>query len=274
MIVIPPQDPDQRRSDPSAEALGPLYEQFTNVQNLAEFHSALRKRDALYGAQHREMGDSPQDYENLHPKDFYDQFHRRADQDDKSVVSEAPYPIRQQLRDVLAPERNTAADDLNRATAVVYGEMTGSEKINQNWTFRRIERASGQEVPITMTKLGHVGEAYGLASILWNRLEKPAEYSSSGQPKPKDLNGIITSKGQFISVGKDRYNQVMNGRVDDPQAYELAREAVERTARFGPSFNFDSNRATLPNASATKGAELREGWVNMGSGTDFGRIRP
>ncbi|HEY7220796.1 MAG TPA: hypothetical protein VH985_20650 [Candidatus Binatia bacterium] len=35
-------------------------------------------------------------------------FHRRADEDDKAVVSEAPYRIRQQLRDVLAPEHDTA----------------------------------------------------------------------------------------------------------------------------------------------------------------------
>jgi hypothetical protein len=37
----------------------PLYEQFTNIQKLGEFHAALRKRDALYGLQHQEMGDSP-----------------------------------------------------------------------------------------------------------------------------------------------------------------------------------------------------------------------
>jgi hypothetical protein len=108
MIVIPPEDPNERRPDPAEEALGQLYDRFTNVQNLAEFHAALRKRDALYDLQHQEMGDSPQDYENLHPKDFFNQFHRRADEDDKAVVSEAPYRIRQQLRDVLAPERDTA----------------------------------------------------------------------------------------------------------------------------------------------------------------------
>ncbi|HTM10967.1 MAG TPA: hypothetical protein VL754_21490 [Verrucomicrobiae bacterium] len=500
MIVIPPRDPNENNgADPGAEALGKLYEQFTNVQNLAEFHAALRKRDALYEAQHGEMNDGPQDYGNLHPKDFFDQFHRRADEDDKAVVAEAPYRVRQQLRDVLAPERDTAldraretykklfidrqlaqleqdrlyylgkiadatndqdreryataligrlklsgdvgllykddaerlienipsdldiftfnresaadparaqrlllygaypnirpelrdelvkeansaapqllpqaiepapgdisqatvtvesgdsesnndlpqasndqgaaetepqwenttegddadsalsgeqyaaagprgagkpgtgkqptrptvpiqkftqpiidwrgrkisADDLNRATAVLYGEMTGSDDINKKRPFNRIDKATGSNLDTTMTKLGQVGEAYGLASILWNRLEKPGEYSSPGQPKPKDLSGIITSKGQFISVGKDRYNQVMNGRVDDPQAYELAREAVERTARFGPSFNFDSNRAALENPSSTQGRELRAGWVNMGSGTDFGRI--
>ncbi len=95
-------------ADPAAQALGQLYEQFTNVQNLAEFHAALRKRDALYDAQHREMSDNPADYENLHPKDFFDQFHRRADEDDKSVVSEAPYRIRQKLRDALRAERDTA----------------------------------------------------------------------------------------------------------------------------------------------------------------------
>jgi hypothetical protein len=42
--------PRPERTDyhhPAAEALGKLYEQFTNVQNLAEFHAALRKRDAL-----------------------------------------------------------------------------------------------------------------------------------------------------------------------------------------------------------------------------------
>ncbi len=80
------------------------------MQNLAEFHAALRKRDALYDAQHREMADNPQDYENLHPKDFFNQFHRRADDEDKNVVSEAPYRIRQQLRDALAPERDAALD--------------------------------------------------------------------------------------------------------------------------------------------------------------------
>jgi hypothetical protein len=111
MIVIPPRDPNENNgADPAAEALGKLYEQFTNVQNLAEFHAALRKRDALYEAQHGEMNDGPQDYGNLHPKDFFDQFHRRADEDDKAVVAEAPYRIRQQLRDALAPERDTALD--------------------------------------------------------------------------------------------------------------------------------------------------------------------
>jgi hypothetical protein len=110
MIVIPPEDPNERRPDPAEEALGQLYEQFTNVQNLAEFHGALRRRDALYELQHQEIADSPQDYENLHPKDFFNQFHRRADEDDKTILSEAPYRIRQQLRDVLAPERDTALD--------------------------------------------------------------------------------------------------------------------------------------------------------------------
>src|SRR5689334_4935501 len=111
MIVIPPRDPNENNPpDPPAEALRKLYEQFTNVQNLAEFHSALRKRDALYELQQQEMTENPQDFENLHPKDFFNQFHRRADEDDKTVVSEAPYRIRQQLRDVLAPERDTALD--------------------------------------------------------------------------------------------------------------------------------------------------------------------
>jgi hypothetical protein len=87
----------------------------------------------------------------------------------------------------------------------------------------------------------------------------------------KSLNGIITSKGQFIS-GKYRYKKAMNGRVSDPQAYKLAREAVEYTAHYGPMFNFDSNRAALENEFTSQGRVLREGWVNMGSGTDFGRI--
>jgi hypothetical protein len=109
MIVIPPRDPnEQYPADPAAEALGKLYEQFTNVQNLGEFHAALRKRDALYQLQHQEMGESPQDYENLHPRDFYRQFDRRADEDDRTVISEAPYRIRQQLRDALWAERDTA----------------------------------------------------------------------------------------------------------------------------------------------------------------------
>ncbi|HEY1268814.1 MAG TPA: hypothetical protein VGH16_16280 [Candidatus Binatia bacterium] len=108
MIVIPPQDPNERRADPAEDALGQLYEQFTNVQNLAEFHAALRKRDALYALQHQEMGENPQDFENLHPRDFYRQFDGRADEDDKAVVLEAPYRIREQLRDALSAERNTA----------------------------------------------------------------------------------------------------------------------------------------------------------------------
>src|SRR5262249_9470327 len=41
-------------------------------------------------------------------KDFFDQFYRRADEDDKTVVSEAPYRIRQQLRGALWAERETA----------------------------------------------------------------------------------------------------------------------------------------------------------------------
>jgi hypothetical protein len=48
-------------------------------------------------------------------------------------------------------------------------------------------------------------------------------------------------------------NETMQGQASDPQAYALAREAVERTARFGPSFNFDSNRAALTSASAAEG---------------------
>jgi hypothetical protein len=108
MIVIPPQDPNETQPDPAEAALGQLYNQFTTVQNLAEFHAGLRKRDALYEIQHQEMGEKPQDYENLHPKDFFNQFHRRADEDDKTIVSEAPYRIRQQLRDVLVAERDTA----------------------------------------------------------------------------------------------------------------------------------------------------------------------
>jgi hypothetical protein len=111
MIVIPPRDPNEDNApDPAAKALGKFYEQFTNVQNLAEFHTALRKRDALYEMQHQEMAENPQDFDNLHPKDFFNQFHRRAEENDRTVVSEAPYRIRQQLRDVLWPERQTALD--------------------------------------------------------------------------------------------------------------------------------------------------------------------
>src|SRR5262249_54710687 len=150
--------------------------------------------------------------------------------------------------------------------------MTGSEKINQGRTFRRTERASGQQVPTTMTKLGQIGEAYGLASILWNRLDAPQLYHSPGQPPPTDLNGIITSPGQFVSVGSDRYIKAMNGQVSDAQAYKLAREAVEYTARNGSSFNFDRNVAVELNPAA-KARELGRGQVNMGSGTDFWRMR-
>jgi len=107
MIVIPPRDPNENYPpDPAGEALGKLYEQFT--KNLGEFHAALRKRDGLYELQHQEMGDNPASFQNLHPRNFYRQFDRRADEDDKTVVSEAPYRIRQQLRDVLGPERDTA----------------------------------------------------------------------------------------------------------------------------------------------------------------------
>jgi hypothetical protein len=135
MIVIPPQDPNEDSApDPAAEALGQLYEQFTNVQNLAEFHAALRKRDALYDLQHQEMADKPQDYENLHPKDFFNQFHRRADDEDKNVVSEAPYRIRQQLRDALAPERDTALD---RAKETYKRLFIGRQlaELDQDWLY-------------------------------------------------------------------------------------------------------------------------------------------
>ena len=54
------------------------------------------------------MGENPQDFGNLHPRDFYRQFDRRADEDDKTVVSEAPYRIRQQLSEALWAERDTA----------------------------------------------------------------------------------------------------------------------------------------------------------------------
>jgi hypothetical protein len=59
------------------------------------------------------MGEKPQDFENLHPRDFYRQFHRRADEDDKAIVLEAPYRIREQLRDAFFDERQSA---LGRAT--------------------------------------------------------------------------------------------------------------------------------------------------------------
>jgi hypothetical protein len=71
----------------------------------------------------------------------------------------------------------------------------------------------------------------------------------------------------MLKVRSDRYNEAMNGQVSDPQAYKLAREAVEYTARNGPSFNFDSNRAAQPTTG--KPRELGRGQVNMGSGTDF-----
>src|SRR5437762_7309862 len=108
MIVIPPEDPNERQSDPIAEALGPLYDQFTNLQGLADLHAALRKRDALYEIQRQEMAENAQDYEGLHPKDCFNQFHRRADEDGKIVTSEAPYRIRDQLKSALWDERRTA----------------------------------------------------------------------------------------------------------------------------------------------------------------------
>lgn len=116
MIVIPPRDPNEANgADPAAAALGQLYEQFTNVQNLAEFHAALRKRDALYENQRQEMGGNPADYENLHPKDFFDRFHRRADEDDKRVLAEVPYRMREPLKGALWDERQSAYD---RATEI------------------------------------------------------------------------------------------------------------------------------------------------------------
>jgi hypothetical protein len=505
MIVIPPQDPNERPLDPAAEALGQLYEQFTNVQNLAEFHSALRKRDALYQIHHDEMGESPDEFENLHPRDFYRQFDQRADEDDKIIVSEAPYRIREQLRDALWAERDTArgraletykrlfvdhqlgkldrdrlyylgkmadavndqdreryltgligrlklsgdvgllykedadrlienipsdldifsfnreftadpaqaqrlllygaypnirpelreelvkdartsipdlqpvaegqeatatgvpspdidsdsesnngeasaskvtiendgdardtepdyrpgdlaaaaqtksptkgntptksptntaggtkppapvvaiqkftqpitdkngrtisADDLNQATAVVYGEMTGSTKINSGKTLNRYEQEARGRKDTVMTKLGQVGEARALASILWNRLDNPKDFHVAGEPPPTNLKEVIEGREQFKSVNGPRYNEVMNGQVSDPQAYKLAREAVEEVAKNGPTFKFTFNSAVEqdrqnrgPKDPPTFNRILRRGQVNMGSGNDF-----
>jgi hypothetical protein len=530
MIVIPPRDPnEQTPTDPPAEALGKLYDQFTNVQNLGEFHAAVRKRDALYELQHQEMAETPEAFQNLHPRDFYRQFDRRADDDDKSVISEAPYGIRQQLKDVLWAERDTAknralesykklfidrqlaqldedrlhyfgkiadaandvdreryltaligrlklsgdvgllykedadrlienipsdldifsynreyaadqaraqrlllygaypnirpelrgelvkqaeeagggsqeddianpqdgvkepqtdaesvaeantgspteseealrpentrdsesnngashesnmtmeddgyatdadplygpsdavaaqmqnptkgntptknptksntaggakpppppvftiqkftqpitdkkgrtisADELNQATAVVYGEMTGSTKINSGKTLNRYEQAARRRQDIVMTELGQVGEAHALASILWNRLDNPKDFHVAGEPPPTNLKEVIEGRGQFKSVNGERYNQVMNGQVNDPQAYKLAHEAVENAARNGPMFNFTFNAAVEQNRQnpgkndpPTINRILRRGQVNMGSGTDF-----
>ncbi len=123
-----------------------------------------------------------------------------------------------------------------------------------------------------MTKLGQVGDAYGEAAVLWNRLEHPGDYALAGEPRPKNLKDIILSKDQFDSVQRDRYKEAMSGRVSDPQAYKLAREAVEYTARYGPMFNFDSNRASKITGT-DKYRDLEQGRVNMGSGNDFWRQR-
>ena len=59
MIVIPPQDPNERRSDPIAEALVPLYEQFTDVLNLGEFHAALRSVTRYINSSTRKWATTP-----------------------------------------------------------------------------------------------------------------------------------------------------------------------------------------------------------------------
>src|SRR5689334_10666446 len=145
MIVIPPQDPTERRPDPAAEALGQIYEQFTNVQNLGEFHAALRKRDALYELHHQEMSDSPEEFEKLHPRDFYRQFDRRADEDDKVVVSEVPYRIRQQLKDALWPERQTALDRAKETYKKLFiDHQLGKLETDRLYYFGKIDEAANE----------------------------------------------------------------------------------------------------------------------------------
>jgi hypothetical protein len=83
---------------------------------------------------HQEMGENPQDFENLHPRDFYRQADRRADEDDKTIVSEAPYRIRQQLRDALAAERYSALDRAKALRALRY--ITGGLRFNGKTKYR------------------------------------------------------------------------------------------------------------------------------------------
>jgi len=73
-------------------------------------------------------------------------------------------------------------------------------------------------------------------------------------------------------VRRERYKEALSGNVSDPQAYKLAREAVDYTARYGPIFNFDSNRASRITGSSDY-RDLEQAHVNMGSGNDFSRAR-
>jgi hypothetical protein len=150
--------------------------------------------------------------------------------------------------------------------------MTGSERINRGEKFKRSDKATATELETPMTKLGQVGDAYGEASVLWNRLEHPGDYALAGEPRPKNLRDIIMSKGRFASLRDYRYKEAMSANVSDPQAYKLAREAVEYTARYGPLFNFDSNQASQITGTY-KYRDLEQGRVNMGSGNDFWRQR-
>jgi len=103
-------------------------------------------------------------YENLHPKDFFNQFHRRADEDDQIVASEVPYRIRDRLKSALWEERRTAyhgameiykrlfidhqAAELERDRLYYLGKMAGA--VNDQVRERYLTAlASGSSSPAT-----------------------------------------------------------------------------------------------------------------------------
>ncbi len=120
MIVIPPQDPNERRSDPIAEALGKLYDEITQAQDVGNFYGALVKRQELFKAQQQNIEDNFDQYQNMHPRDFYRQFHRQADDDDKAVISEVPYGVRQRLKDSLFDYRQPAFERASRTYKLLF----------------------------------------------------------------------------------------------------------------------------------------------------------
>jgi len=68
--------------------------------------------------------EDPGEYQNLRPKDFYREFHRQADDDDKAIVSEVPYQLRQLARFPFRTRGDTFRHQADRLLTILQNNVS------------------------------------------------------------------------------------------------------------------------------------------------------